>query len=637
MKSLLKIVSFACLFPVLAMAQSALPNTSVVVVDDHSPGLTFQGIGAASAGASSRLLIDYPEPQRSQILDYLFKPNYGAGFHHLKVEVGSDMNSTDGTEPSHMRTKDEENDNRGYEWWLMEQAKQRNPSVILDCLAWGAPGWVGGGKFYSQDMADYYTRFLLAAKKAHGLDISYVGVWNERKFDPEWIKLFRKTLDAAGLQHAGIVGADFFHWAIIPAVINDPELAKSIAVIGDHYPHNASPPEAKTCGKALWSSEDGPWQGNWGGACNLAKLYNRNYIVGKMVSTEIWSPITSYYDIFPLPSSGNMRANAPWSGAYTVQPAIWATAHTTQFAQPGWVYMDSACTLLDGIGSVVALHSPSDSDFSMVLETMTANKAHTISFQLKGPWAGKPIQVWRTTSKENFVLQPDLPVTDNTLTLTVDPSAIYSITTLTTPHKGDAVSPAETPLPLPYKEDFESYNEGATPKYWSDYGGAFEVVKRSDGQGKALRQVIPKKGIEWQGNPFPETFMGETLWKDTDLSTDVMVEGDGFASLFGRVSGCAQNGSPPRGVWFKVETDGKWTLSQRIKQGKVDVDTIIGQGTAPFPSNQWQKLRLLFKGDQVTASINGTDVTSAHTDCGSGLAGIGCGWHAAQFDNILIR
>ena len=69
------------------------------------PGI--EGLGALSAGASSRLLIDYPEAQRREILDYLFKPHYGAALHHLKVEIGGDTQSTDGTEPSHARTRDE--------------------------------------------------------------------------------------------------------------------------------------------------------------------------------------------------------------------------------------------------------------------------------------------------------------------------------------------------------------------------------------------------------------------------------------------------------------------------------------------------------------------------------------------------
>src|SRR4029079_7823286 len=75
-----------------------------ITLDPGQEGRTFEGIGAVSAGASSRLLIDYPEPQRSEILDYLFKPGYGASLQHLKVEIGGGINSTDGTEPSHMRT-----------------------------------------------------------------------------------------------------------------------------------------------------------------------------------------------------------------------------------------------------------------------------------------------------------------------------------------------------------------------------------------------------------------------------------------------------------------------------------------------------------------------------------------------------
>ena len=78
-----------------------------LALNPASAGREFEGIGALSAGASSRLLMEYPEPQRSQVLDFLFKPKFGAGFHHLKVEIGGDVNSTDGTEPSHARTREE--------------------------------------------------------------------------------------------------------------------------------------------------------------------------------------------------------------------------------------------------------------------------------------------------------------------------------------------------------------------------------------------------------------------------------------------------------------------------------------------------------------------------------------------------
>ncbi|WP_420874466.1 hypothetical protein [Paenibacillus qinlingensis] len=50
-----------------------------------------------------------------------------------------------GTEPTHARTREElanPNMRRGYELWLMREAKKRNPKIKLDILQWGAPGWI---------------------------------------------------------------------------------------------------------------------------------------------------------------------------------------------------------------------------------------------------------------------------------------------------------------------------------------------------------------------------------------------------------------------------------------------------------------------------------------------------------------
>lgn len=81
-----------------------------------TPDRIFDGIGGLSGGgATSRLLVNYPEPQRSQILDYLFKPGFGASLQILKVEIGGDAQSTDGCESSHMHNEDDEpNFHRGY-------------------------------------------------------------------------------------------------------------------------------------------------------------------------------------------------------------------------------------------------------------------------------------------------------------------------------------------------------------------------------------------------------------------------------------------------------------------------------------------------------------------------------------------
>merc|ERR1719174_2715191 len=103
-------------------------TSSDLVLDrsEQHVGAVFDGLGAISGGgATSRLLPDYAEPSRSQILDYLFKPNFGASIQMLKVEIGGDSQSTDGTESSHMHKKDVVDLHTGYEWWLLQEAKKR--------------------------------------------------------------------------------------------------------------------------------------------------------------------------------------------------------------------------------------------------------------------------------------------------------------------------------------------------------------------------------------------------------------------------------------------------------------------------------------------------------------------------------
>lgn len=47
------------------------------------------GIGAISGGgATSRLLVSYPEQQQSELLDLMFLPNYAASLQILKVWGG---------------------------------------------------------------------------------------------------------------------------------------------------------------------------------------------------------------------------------------------------------------------------------------------------------------------------------------------------------------------------------------------------------------------------------------------------------------------------------------------------------------------------------------------------------------------
>lgn len=74
----------ATLLAVLCLLAAALTTApaspaaaaTTITINGNASGRTFDGVGAISGGGgNSRLLIDYPEPQRGQILDYLFRPD----------------------------------------------------------------------------------------------------------------------------------------------------------------------------------------------------------------------------------------------------------------------------------------------------------------------------------------------------------------------------------------------------------------------------------------------------------------------------------------------------------------------------------------------------------------------------------
>ncbi len=270
-----------------APAPPAAAATTTITVNGTQGGRTFDGIGAISGGGgNTRLLTDYPAAQQQQILDYLFKPGYGADLQILKVEIGGDTNSTDGSESSIMHTSGAVNCNTGYEWWLMQQAKARNPNIKLYGLAWGAPGWIGGGTFLSTDMINYIVSWLNCAK-SKGLTINYLGGWNERGYNISWYEQLRSTLNADGYtaradrrrghrldhrQRPGLQRA----------------FASAVQIVGAHYPCGylssesscPSTSNAVATGKQLWASENGSQDFNTGAAA-MARADNRDYIDGQ--------------------------------------------------------------------------------------------------------------------------------------------------------------------------------------------------------------------------------------------------------------------------------------------------------------------------------------------------------------------
>ena len=637
----------------VVLAASPSRAATTITINGTGAGRTFDGVGAISGGGgNTRLLIDYPEPQRSQILDYLFRPNYGAAMQLLKVEVGGDTNSTSGAEPSHRHTASDLNCGRGYEWWLMEQAKARNPNIKLAALAWGAPGWIGNGNFWSTDMINYLIAWLTCARDSHGLTIDYLGGWNERGFNRQWYINLNSALDTAGFSNVRIV-ADDTSFAIADTLVNDATFRAAVDVIGSHYvcgyrgPQTNCPSStnALNTGKVLWASENGSDDYN-SGAVALARGINRDFIDGKMTAYLNWPVIAALYPNLPFPTMGVAVAAQPWSGAYSIGRNAWVMAHTTQFTAPGWRYIDGASGYLGGSrsnGSYVTLRSPTTADWSTIIETMDATAAQSFTATVTGGLSTGVVRVWQTrvtstAASETFVHPTDITPSGGTFTLNLQPGFVYTLTTTTGQGKGTASGPSPSALALPFVDNYDSYAISREARYVSDQQGAFEVVTCGGGRaGRCLRQMSPRAPITWDALSDPYALVGDTTWSNYRVATDVLMEQAGYVEVIGRATW--QHAFGPAGLdayYLRLSNTGSWTL---FRNDVNNVMTALRSGTVTAPgTGTWHTLALTFSGSTITAQIDSTTVTTlTDTTWSVGQVGFGTSQtETAQFDNLSV-
>jgi galactosylceramidase len=632
-------------------AISNLEAQTTISLQANDKGRIFEGIGAVSAGASTRNLVDYPEKLRAEVLDYLFKPKFGAGLQHLKVEIGSGENSTCGSEPSHAITHEEllNPKARGYEFWLMSEARKRNPKIILDCLPWGYPSWVGDR--FSQASADWLVSFLAIARKNYHMEINWLSAsQNEMGTDLNWIfKTLRPTLDAHGFSKVKLVTPDDdSDWKTFDQLEKNPSYNDVINAVGLHYVDGREPwnidqkgghhttEKAKQSGKPLWASEEWSNSGKeWGGkgALYLARLMNKLYTRDRITKFEIWCPVDGIYDEIIEPNTGALQADQPWSGHYTVWPSIWALAHTTQFAEPGWVYMDGACGQFDTAtwrGSHVALRNPKNGDWSVIIVTGDRKK---VRLNIGEGLRKGPVYLWKSTAKGQFIQQKPLRLNKNSLAVELEGDAIYTLTSATGQTKGSYGTPPEPkPFPFPYAENFESYTRGETPRYFSDQKGTFETCV-SPKNGICLTQIVPKQGILWFGfmnwalKPF--SVFGDINWQDYAIEGDVFIDG-GDVEIGGRYGGRGYEKGMLGYRWI-LTSDGRWQLNWQH-------NTLASGQLELFEPNAWHHLRLEMKGTQITGFIDGKSLTAISDKSHSkGMAFIASTYNRNLFDNIHVE
>ena len=113
---------------------------------------------------------------------------------------------------------------------------------------------------------------------------------------------------------------------------------------------------------------------------------------------------------------------------------------------------------------MVTLRDPETGDYSIIIETKDAESPRKLTVKLDRSFGKKPLCVWYSDEKEQFVRKADIMPRGGRFTLTLQPNAVYSLSTTRGQQKGgfDAV-PAAEPFPIPYQEDFASAKKRTRP------------------------------------------------------------------------------------------------------------------------------------------------------------------------------
>jgi len=655
-----------------ATARPLLAATHIAV-STADGSRVYDGVGAVlGGGGNARYLLDYPAAQRDQILDYLFKPGYGAGLQILKLEIGGDANSSDGSEPSIEHTAGHVNCHAGYELSIAQRAVALNPHLRLYGLQWAGPSLVKAGTEPNFTTADIrYLLSWLGCARQRGLTISYLGGWNETDNGTHaaWFRELRDALNARGYRGVQLVAADSgrragWHYTGDPV----------IPILGTHdvcgFPTGIAGPATRCAspwsmghatGQAMWSSELGGMDAGAQPGCTqpcapaIDRAVIRGYVDARLTGFLEWPVLDAMPAGLPYENRGLVTADQPWAGSYQVNAMTWAIAQLTQFAQPPdgsvrWRYINQGSGLLQGNradGSYVSLvrdQGRQGTAWSTIIEATTATTAQQAVFRVTGSdhLARHAVHVWASDFATDgssgparwFVRQHSIqPSRTGQFSLTIRPGWVYSLTTTTGQGHGRARGRAAAPLGLPVTESLASSGAAGSaddePPYLAAQDGAFELARcrvPDRGDRTCTEQQAVATPAFWHApsapaaTHYPYAVIGGLGWQDYAVSVDVLLpRGTSSAGLIGRFS--CQHGVPDTGQFdgyvLSVSGTGRWSLTRNANSARNQVPA-----SCPSPPASPAASRVLATGQlarplgtrtwhRLTLSMSGSRITAS--------------------------
>lgn len=406
-------------------------------VDWHNTRQGIDGWGASTAFAQGQRLKDFPEPERSRVLDLLYSKDKGIGLSMVRNELPKisnapgvyDYNRDPGTV------------------WVTKEAQARGADYVL-ATAWSPPGWmkdnnsdVGGGKLRREMYAlyaDYLISYVKGYRDTHGLVVNGVSIANEpdaATFYPSsiwsaedfriFIRDYLGPLKALRGVDFDVVMPESSGWTeeVALPTLNDPAAEPFVDIVAAHGYHYVTTPSplhtSRDKGKRVWQtefSEFGPMDASIGNGLKWARYIHEFMTRAEANSFSYWWAMSEVQNEEALI---NLDINAKTT---TVNKRMWTMGNFSRFVRPGWVRVE---TPVDGFNPeqlVSAYRDPASGKFAVVAVNDSA-LPQDVSLALNG-FAASSVTPYRTSASEDLAVLPAVSTMGRKLQATLAPQSV---------------------------------------------------------------------------------------------------------------------------------------------------------------------------------------------------------------------
>jgi glucuronoarabinoxylan endo-1,4-beta-xylanase len=415
---------------------------------------TIDGFGASGAFQRATYLMNFPEPQRTAILDALFSQTAGAGLSIVRNIVGDGSTLSDGVptiEPSlnnWVWTGDEG------QIWLMEQAETYGATRFMSTV-WSPPAWmksngsfIGGSLSTShyQNFANYLSRYIREYQSRFGVNIEIISLANEPCVSVSYSSCcwtgaqFRDfiknnliaTFAADGVTAKVMIGEkDSWSETIANESLADATSAARVDLVGGHHYSGSivAFSNAINHGKKVWETEVSYFSTNDSSITDGIKWAKEahNFMVVDTNAYLYWWFVTEKTD-------GEALVNINTSThTYTLNKRLFTLGNYARFVRPDYVRIDATTNPVTNV-YVTAYRDPATNQFAVVV--INDNSTSQTIDLLPSGFSATTVTPYVTDSTRNLVQLAGVPLTGISL-------AARSVTTFV--GTGIIATPSATP------------------------------------------------------------------------------------------------------------------------------------------------------------------------------------------------